>query len=705
MYTKAKDLDFLARSQVFLAQTEPPSSLLEAQPWLDELADLIRYHEWRYYILHQPLLSDYEFDRLFALLKQTEACYPSLLRADSPSQRVSSDLSEGFAKVAHLSPMLSLENAYHAQGLVEFDKRVKRQLFWEEDRLITYVVEPKFDGATLVLRYENDRLSLAATRGNGEMGDEITNNARAIRGLPLQANFSQFGLRLVELRGEVILRKAVFEELNQEKAKQGEELFANPRNAATGALRMKDPRQVAERRLEVFVYQIGYYEGEMPFQSHEAQVNFLQSLGFKVPQRGLERELCQGIEAAAQYCQAWEAQRESYAYELDGMVIKVDDLAVQQALGATSHHPRWAMAYKFQAKQAATRLLDVEFQVGRTGAITPVAKLEPVELAGVRVSSVSLHNADLIQEKDFKLGDWVLVERAGDVIPQLVKPVWDLRTGEERAIVFPTHCPACQTSLERIEGEAAWRCPNTKTCPAQVLEQFIHFVSKTAMNIDGMGERIVQTFYEKAWLKTVADLYRLDFEQIAQLEGFGQRSADNLKAALEASKTNPLHRLIFALGIRHVGRRTAQTLAAAVADIRDLSKWTEAELTRLTDVGPKVAAQIVEFFAQADKLALLEDLADLGLNLKQTEADKIKEADPNSPFQGKSFLFTGSLEQFTRAEAQQWVAERGGKPLTTLSAKLSYLVVGANPGSKLAKAQALGISILNETEFLALLKS
>lgn len=703
-YTKPEEQQLLQQTQELLAlKGQLPSTQPEIEALAFDLSRCIEYHEWRYYILHQPVVSDYEYDLLFQQLKALEAAHPWAIRPDSPTQRVSSDLSEGFATVEHLTPMLSLENSYHAEDLREFDKRLRKLLLLGEDETIAYCVEPKFDGGTIALVYENDQLLRAATRGNGQQGEEITANAKAIRSIPLKAAFSQLGIQKAEMRGEVLLRKDTFERLNEQRAKQGEELFANPRNAATGGLRMKDPRQVAERSLEAFVYQLGYWEGQAQFQTHDEMLQKLAQLGFKVPQADTERKLCQGIDEVIAFCADWEARREEYAYEIDGMVIKANSLSIQQSTGYTNHHPRWAIAFKFKAKQATTKLLDVEFQVGRTGAITPVAKLQPVELAGVTITSVSLHNADLIKEKDLRLGDLVLVERAGDVIPQIVKPLADLRTGKEKIIGFPTHCPACSSALERPKGEAVWRCVNPD-CAAQTLGRYIHFVSKDAMNIDGLGESILERFYQEGWLNSIADLYRLDFEAIAKLEGFGKRSAQKLSQALEASKANPLHRLIYGLGIRHVGKTNSKTLAAAVEKIQDLAQYSVEDLMKLEDIGPKVAQALHQAFAQPKTLALLEDLEKLGLNTKRLAQDEKPAADANAPLSGKTVLFTGTLPSLTREEAQKLVAQNGGKPVSSISSKLSYLVAGEEAGSKLKKAQELGIPILTEAEFLALIK-
>lgn len=692
-----------------LVQSAFPTDEAAARAQAEMLRKVIIYHEWRYYVLHQPVLSDFEFDTLFKRLKDIEAQYPQLIVQDSPTQRVSSDLTEEFATVAHLTPMLSLENSYNADDLNDFDKRVKKLLQLDENADVAYVVEPKFDGGTIVLYYENDQLMRAATRGNGVQGDDITNNAKAVRSIPLQANFSKYNIQKAELRGEVLMSKASFERVNQKRLANGEELFANPRNAATGGIRQKDAKQVAERSLDAFVYQLGFAasaagESQLSqFGTHDETIEALGALGFKIPQPNVERKLCKNIAEVVDFCQQWEIDRDAYGYEIDGMVIKLNELALQDKCGYTSHHPRWAIAFKFKAKQATTKLQNIEFWVGRTGAITPVAKLDTVELAGVQVSSVSLHNAEQITQKDIRIGDTVLVERAGDVIPQIVKPLVDLRNGTEEIVIFPTQCPDCQTSLERPEGEAVWRCPNTTGCPAQRVQQFIHFASKDAMNIDGMGEAIVERFYKEGWLQSLTDIYKLDYTKIATLEGFGKRSAEKLKNAIENSKQNPAARLLFGLGVRYIGKSSSKTLVAAVEKLQDLAAWSVEDLMKLEDVGTKTAQQVFEAFAKPETIALLNELEALGVNTSRLDEEKKREASADAPLSGKTILFTGTLSRMTRDEAKAKAEAAGGKVVGSVSAKLAYLVVGEDAGSKLQKARDLNIAILSEDEFLALI--
>jgi DNA ligase (NAD+) len=525
MYSKEEQKSLYELSKLYLDE----GSKLHQQSADVQLADLRRiiiYHEWRYYILNDPVVSDYEYDLLYKQLEALEEAHPELMTEDSPTQRVSTDLTSDFNSVEHLNPMLSLANSYNAEDLKDWDEQLKRLWNMDAGEDIVYTVEPKYDGGSIALVYEKDRLVRAATRGNGVKGEEITNNARVIKSIPLTAKFSKYQMSTVELRGEVLIRKDNFKKMNAARAEEGLSLFANARNTASGGLRMKDPREVAQRGLEAFVYTLGYAangDGNNvldQFDTHFESLELLDSLGFKVPRE--EKKRCKNIEEVIDFCKSWEDRREDYAYEIDGMVVKVNSRTLQERAGSTAHHPRWAMAYKFKAKQATTKLLNVEYQVGKIGSITPVAKLEPVQLAGVTVSSVSLHNEDFISTKDLRIGDTVLVERAGDVIPYIVKAMDELRTGEEEPIEFPQYCPINDTEekveLIREEGEAAWRCLDC-VCGAQDLQKMIFHVSKNAMDIDGLGKSIIERFYDLGWVRNIADIYQLDYDQIAQLEG------------------------------------------------------------------------------------------------------------------------------------------------------------------------------------------
>lgn len=682
-----------------------------AEEQIDELRSLIEFHEWKYYIQNDPLISDFEYDQLYKKLEALEAEHPGLVKPTSPTQRVSSDLTSDFASVEHLSPMLSLGNSYNAEDLKDWDAQLKRLLNMEPDVDIAYTVEPKYDGGSIALVYEDNQLVRAATRGNGVMGEEITNNARVIKSVPLKAHFGKHNMYRIELRGEVLIRKDRFEKINQQREEEGLSLFANARNTATGGLRMKDPKEVAQRGLEAFIYTMGYISDadgnrmEDRLATHYESLELLDELGFKVPRE--EKKQCKNIQEAIDFCLQWEERREGYPYEIDGMVVKVDNRELQERAGYTAHHPRWAIAFKFKAKQATTKLLNVEYQVGKIGSITPVAKLEPVPLAGVTISSVSLHNEDFITSKDLRIGDTVLVERAGDVIPYIVKAQEDLRDGTEEPIKFPEFCPV-NTSEEpvrliREEGEAAWRCPDCK-CGLQNLQKIIFHVSKSAMDIDGLGKSIVERFQDLGWLRNIADVYRLDYDKMAELEGFGEKSAQNLEKAIEQAKNNPIHRLLHSLSIHHLGKKASKLIAAEIEHVLDLQEWTEEDFTHIKDIGPTVAQNVTAFFAEAKNIEMLKEMESLGVNMQQTEDDRPLEVGENAPLAGKTILFTGTLQTMSRKEAQEKATAAGAKNISAVSGNLNILVAGEKAGSKLKKATALGtVDILSEEEFLAII--
>jgi DNA ligase (NAD+) len=698
------------RSKAYLASKGASIPALQVA----ELRELIRFHEWKYYIQNDPLISDFEFDQLFRQLGQIEKEHPELMDPDSPTQRVASDLSvrgggeaASGVNVRHLSPMLSLANSYEAADLRDWDEQLKRLLNLPEDADVEYSVEPKFDGGSIALVYEGDVLVRAATRGNGELGEEMTLNAREIGSIPHRAPFSKLGLHRVELRGEAIIRKDVFKRINEERADEGLTLFANPRNAATGSLRMKDPREVGRRGLEAFIYTLGFAEDASgnnrmgDFATHWESLNALAQFGFKVPEK--ERKVCKNIAGVIEFCREWQERRDEYPYEIDGMVAKLNSRELQERAGFTAHHPRWAIAFKFQAKQATTTLLSVEYQVGKIGSITPVAKLSPVALAGVRVSSVSLHNEDFIRDKDLRIGDTVLVERAGDVIPYIVKALPELRKGEEEPIRFPVFCPVNDSAepvrLVREEGEAAWRCPHC-VCGAQDLQRLIFHVSKDAMDIEGLGKANVERFYDLGWLRSLPDVYRLDYEHIANLEGFGKKSAANLRAAVEAAKNKPLYRLLHSLSIHHLGKKVSRLLAAKVGHVLELAEWKMEDFLDIRDVGPVVAENVMRFFQNPRNVKMLEEMEVLGVNLRQTPDDLPLSASPDAPLAGQTILFTGTLATMGRKEAQLKAEAAGAKVLSAVSANLNILVVGEDAGSKLKKARELGtVRILTEAEF------
>lgn len=668
---------------------------------IQQLRDVLRFHEHRYYILNDPLIADYEYDQLYKALEKIEQENPSLISSDSPTQRVAKGLTKDFPTVQHLVPMLSLDNSYNADDLNDFDRKAKELTGLS---LIEYCVEPKFDGGSISLVYENDLLTRGATRGNGVEGDEVTTNIKQIRSVPLSAKFSTYGLQQVEIRGEVLINKNNFTLYNQKLAEQGLTPLANPRNAAAGTLRIKDPNEAAKRNLEAFVYHVSYFSlikgKKIPpeLTTHSGSLAMLWELGFRSPQK--EKKVFQGIDAVIKYCNEYEVKRDDLPYEIDGMVIKVNEIELQDKMGMTSHHPRWAIAYKFKARQATSRLIDVEYQVGRTGAVTPVAKLEPVAVGGVTVSSISIHNEDYIKEKDLRIGDTVLIERAGDVIPQIVKSLPDTRTGKEKKITFPSTCPVCNSKLFKEEEEAVWRCINIE-CPAQVVERIIHFVSKDAMDIRGFGDANVKKFYELGLLKDIPGVYQLDFAAIAKQEGFKEKSIENLKAAIEKSRQQPLHRLTYALGIRFVGETTAKTLAQAVNHLLDFKNFSLDDLQNLEDVGPKVAGSIHHFFSNKNNIEMLEQLEKLGLQLKNPKKEHTA---AGGNLQGQTFLFTGTLPTLKRSDAEAMAEANGGQILSGVSAKLNYLVVGEDAGSKLEKAKKINtVRIISEAEFLQII--
>jgi DNA ligase (NAD+) len=686
---------------------------------IEELRNILRFHEHRYYVESDPLITDGEYDTIFKKLEKFEKENPFLITADSPTQRVGQSLIKTFEKVQHLVPMLSLDNSYNADDLTDFDRKV-RELSGIEN--IEYCVEPKFDGASISLVYENDTLARGITRGDGEVGDDITPNVHQIRSVPMRANFSSYGIEQIEIRGEVMINKSNFAKYNETLVNDGLPPMANPRNAAAGTIRMKDPAVVSKRNLEAFLYHVSYLSvgreqlavgneqlakepinqstnqpiNNIP-KTHSGLLEMLWQLGFKSPKK--EMKTVQGIQAVIDYVNEFEAGRDALPYEIDGMVIKVNDIAMQDKLGMTSHHPRWAIAFKFKARQATSKLLGIEFQVGRTGAVTPVAKIAAAQVGGVTVTSISVHNADYIKEKDLKIGDAILIERSGDVIPQIVKSLAELRTGEEKEIDFPTHCPVCNDELVRPEGEAVWRCVNIN-CEAQVAERIIHFVSKDAMDIKSFGEANVRKFFAMGIIKDVPSIYDLKAEMFANMEGFGAKSVVNLMEAIEASKQQPLHRLIYGLGIRYVGENTAKTLVRSIDNIFDLATKTVDELKTMDDVGVKVADSITEFFKNEDNVAMLQRLQDAGLQMKS-----IKKENVEGGLSGQTFLFTGTLNKLKRSDAEAMAETKGGKILSGVSSKLNYLVVGDDAGSKLEKAKKIAtINIITEDEFIQLIE-
>ncbi len=701
MYSATQQREYLEWSQKFL---KSPATFND----IKNLREVLIFHERKYYLENNPLISDFEYDTLFKQLEKIELENPLFVSPDSPTQRVSVDITDEFRKAAHTVPMLSLENSYNDDDLLDFDKSIKKLAGLPDDSDIAYCVEPKYDGGSIALVYENDVLVRAATRGNGVEGEEITSNLKTLPSIPLTATFSEQKIYKIELRGEALIRKDNFETINKHREAQGLALFANPRNAATGGLRTKDPQETRKRGLEAFIYQIAYASdatGQNVLKSINTQyegIEYLGQKGFKIPHQ--EMALCKNIHEVMAFVKKSEAVRDELPYEIDGMVIKVNDLNIQDRLGATSHHPRWAIAFKFKAKQATSQLLKVEYQVGKVGSITPVAKISPVYLAGVTVSSISLHNEEFIKSKDLRIGDTVLVERAGDVIPYIVKSFPELRIGTEKPIEFPSICPSSPADrpipLVQEEGEAAWRCVDC-VCGQQNLQKIIFHVSKEAMDIDGFGKSYVERFYELGWVKDISDIYNLDYEKIAQLEGFGSRSAEKLKVAVEKAKNNPIQKLLHALSIHHLGKRASKLIAEHIHHVLDLQQWNEAQFTEIKDIGPVVAQNVMQWFSQPTHIEMLNRMESFGVNLHQTDDDKPMEIAEDAIFSGKTILFTGTLQTMSRKDAETKAAQAGAKNISAVSSNLNILVVGEKAGSKLKKAQSLGtVQIFTEEEFL-----
>ncbi len=655
------------------------------------LRTAIQEHNYRYYVLDDPAISDAAYDALMQELRTLEAAHPELLTPDSPTQRVGAPPASHFARIQHPQPMLSLGNAFDEADLLAWHERVRRLL--GADATITFVVEPKIDGLAVALTYQDGHLVRGATRGDGEVGEDVTANLRTLASIPLTLRSDQPPAS-IEIRGEVYMRLADFEALNQRLAAAGERVAANPRNAAAGSLRQKDPAITATRPLRFFAYAVGPVQGA-ELRSQWETLHYLQTLG--LPTNHDARHFTDFADVLA-YCQQWMARRDSLPYEADGMVIKVDNFGQQAELGVVGRDPRWAIAYKFPAREATTRLLNIVVNVGRTGVVTPNAELEPVLLGGVTVRNASLHNDDYIRQRDIRIGDMVVVKRAGDVIPYVIGPVISQRTGTEQPYVFPQHCPACGTPLERVEGEAAWRCPNFGICPAQLVRRVEHFVSRSAMDIVGIGEKQAELFVTQGLINDVADLYYVKSDDLAGMEGFGSRRIANLLQAIEQSKQRPLERLIVGLGIRYVGSVAAQLLARHLGSLDALMNATQAELEEIEGIGPVAAASIVDFFQRPEEQQVIAKLRAAGLTLMATPPP-LPQSDGLA---GKTFVLTGTLPTLTREAAAALIQAHGGKVTSSVTKKTSYVVAGAEAGSKLAKAQELGIPLLDEDGLRAL---
>jgi DNA ligase (NAD+) len=649
-----------------------------------KLREEIKYHERKYYVDNDPQISDYEFDLLVKELKELEKLYPDLVTPESPTQRVGEKPVEGFPTVTHKQPMLSLDNCYTVEELREFEERTKKLLPQEK---IDYVAELKIDGLSISILYRGGKYAQAVTRGDGVRGDDVTSNVKTIRSLPLLLSDS----REIEVRGEVYLPFESFQKINKEQEKQGKLLFANPRNAASGSIRLLDPREVASRKLDAFLYYIFVESRELATQWEGLRK--LTDLGFKANPAS---RYCSTLEEVIAFWEEWREKRDNLDYDVDGIVIKVNSAEQRRALGTTAKAPRWAISFKFPARQATTRIKDILVQVGRTGALTPVAILEPVKLSGITITRSTLHNEDEIKRKDFRIGDHVMIERSGDVIPKVVSVMKEKRTGKEKKFVFPTRCPVCGSSTFRPEGEAIARCTNP-SCPAKLRESLLHFASRRAMNIEGLGDALVDQVLEKKLVRSIPDIYSLRYDDLVGLERMGPKSSENLLHEIEHSKQRDLAALIFALGIRHVGERSAQTLAQYFRTLEALAKASSEELTQVEDVGPTVAESIVFFFRQRENIELIQKLKQAGLNFR-SRGDRRGE----KPLEGKTFVLTGTLSKFSRDEAAEIIASLGGKVTSSVSSKTDYLVVGESPGSKLDKARELGIVTLSEEQFLKL---
>ena len=656
---------------------------------IEELREKIRYHNYRYYILDDPTVSDAEYDRLMKGLIELEEKYPRYITPYSPTQRVGIEPVSEFTTVKHITPMLSLANAFSTEELRAFNQRIKKLI---PQQKLEYVVELKIDGLAVALVYENSIFIRGATRGDGVTGEEITSNLRIIKTIPLKL-FGEDNLLHCEVYGEVYMKKSDFKKLNEERIKKGESLFANPRNAAAGSARQLDPRITAQRHLDTFIYRATFPEGNN-FNTHIEVLNYLKKIGFKV---NPHIKLCQDIEEAINYCQKWIEKKEELDYEIDGMVIKVNSLKMREELGSTTRSPRWAIAYKFPAQQVTTKVQDIIVQVGRTGALTPVAVLDPVRISGSVVQRATLHNEDEIRRKDVRIGDIVLIQKAGEVIPEVVKVIKEKRTGKEMEFVMPSQCPVCGAKVFRLEGEVASRC-NSLTCPAQIKERIRHFASRNAMDIEGLGPAIIDQLVENGLIIDISNLYFLKRSDLIALQRMGEKSVDNLLDAIEKSKKKSLANLIYGLGIRYVGLHTSEVITRSYSTLDKFEKARLEALIEINEIGPKIAESIILFFKEKENLAIIERLRSAGLNFN-LEEEKMRKEKVTQILAGKQFVLTGTLKDFTRTQAKKIIIELGGRVTGSVSKKTDYVVAGEEPGSKYQKAQELDVNIINEEEF------
>jgi DNA ligase (NAD+) len=662
---------------------------------IEELREKIRYHNYRYYVLDDPTVADAEYDQLMRDLIELEEKYPQYITPSSPTQRVGIEPVSGFTTVKHIAPMLSLANAFSSEELRAFDQRIKKLI--PEEKL-EYVVELKIDGLAVTLVYENGIFIRGATRGDGTTGEEITSNLRTVKAIPLKLFGENIPPR-IEVYGEVYMKKSDFKKLNEERMKNGGSSFANPRNAAAGSVRQLDPRITAQRHLDTFIYRATFPEGHK-FNSHMEVLNYLKKIGFKI---NPHIKICQDVEEVINYCLQWIEKKEELDYEIDGMVIKVNSLNMREELGSTTRSPRWAIANKFPAQQTTTKVRDIIVQVGRTGALTPVAILDPVRISGSVVQRATLHNEDEIKRKDVRIGDTVLIQKAGEVIPEVVKVIKEKRTGKEREFVMPNQCPVCGARVFRPEGEVVSRC-NSLICPAQIKERIRHFASRNAMDIEGLGPAIIDQLVEKGLIKDISDLYFLKRDDLISIERMAEKSADNLLDAIEKSKKKTLANLIYGLGIRYVGVHTAEVITSYYPTLYKFKKAKLEELIEINEIGPKIAESIILFFKEKENLAIIERLRSAGLSFSQEEG-KMKKEKTAQILAGKQFVLTGTLKDFTRTKAKEIISELGGRVTGSVSKKTNYVVAGEDPGSKYQKAQKIGVPIINEEEFKKLLIS
>ncbi|MUK88429.1 NAD-dependent DNA ligase LigA [Ornithinibacillus sp. L9] len=662
----------------------------QAQEKIIELKELLNRYGHEYHVLDKPTVPDSEYDQKLQELKKLEEQFPELITSDSPTQRVGGEPLEGFEKVQHSVPMLSLSNAFNEQDLRDFARRASQGT----DKPLSFVCELKIDGLAISLTYENGQFVRGATRGDGTTGEDITSNLRTIRSIPLSIKETQ----KIEVRGEAYMPHKSFLALNEAKEEKGEEPFANPRNAAAGSLRQLDPKIAASRNLDVFLYGVGEWEAE-PLTSHSERLEYMKELGFKT---NPEWKKCDTIEEVLEYVDYWTAERPNLSYEIDGIVIKVDDLATQDELGFTAKSPRWAIAYKFPAEEVITTLKEIELSVGRTGVITPTAILEPVRVAGTTVQRASLHNEDLIRAKDIRIGDTVVIKKAGDIIPEVVRVITEKRSGNEEEFHMPKECPACGSELVRLEEEVALRCINPN-CPAQLQEGLIHFVSRNAMNIDGLGEKVINQLFREKLIHTIADIYRLQREELLKLERMGEKSVDNLLQAIEVSKDNSLERLLFGLGIRFIGSKAAKTLATEFETMDRLQQATYDELIEIDEIGDKMADAVVQYFAEEKVTELIKELKELQVNMEYKGPKRSEQANESSVFADKTVVLTGKMETFTRNEAKEQIEALGGTVTGSVSKKTDILIAGEDAGSKYDKAVKLGITIWDEDKLVEIL--